>query len=289
LKTEKHVMRSGLTINAIAGDLITERIKADGVYEVSLYRFLTEYLASIPDAVCADIGANIGNHSLTMALHAKETHAFEPVPFIYEILRQNKEDNNLESLNLHNLALGNENADIEMLIISDSNSGRSRISEKYEGQDYSKKIPAKVRKGDDFFKEADIHRLDLIKIDVEGHETQVILGLKNTIAKHKPIVIFEWNDPSTKQGFQEYQIFNTIFSGYSLYQLTDSQTYYRRLTDEKILRSFLRKLHSLTKANKICLRSISDLESNYGSLILIPDAKNKKYIFNQDKEKFLVV
>ena len=39
-----------------------------------------------------------------------------------------------------------------------------------------------------------IPRLDLLKVDVEGAEPLVFYGAKNTIKKHKPIILFEKNN-----------------------------------------------------------------------------------------------
>jgi bifunctional ADP-heptose synthase (sugar kinase/adenylyltransferase) len=37
------------------------------------------------------------------------------------------------------------------------------------------------------------YRVDLVKIDVEGHEIKVIKGMKKTIHKYNPIILMEYN------------------------------------------------------------------------------------------------
>lgn len=288
LELKQFEMPNGVKINAIAGDTITGWIEKQGVYEKALYTFLKDFLSITPGAVCADIGANIGNHALTMAKYSSEVYAFEPVPFIYDILSSNKNLNSLNSLHLNRIALGNEEGEIEMLIVSDINSGCSRISAKGEGEEEGKKAKARIVKGDDFFSEKSVNRLDLIKIDVEGHETDVLLGLENTIKQCEPIVVFEWNDDLTKNGFKEHQLFDTVFKDYSLYELSDSHTHYRRQVDGKFLRALRRKLFNSTQPYKSCLRAITDLDKNYGSLILVPNSIIKKSPIFNNQELFQI-
>ena len=38
----------------------------------------------------------------------------------------------------------------------------------------------------------DKHRVDILYIDVEGHDDKVILGAKQTIEKHKPLIVIEF-------------------------------------------------------------------------------------------------
>ena len=44
---------------------------------------------------------------------------------------------------------------------------------------------------DDFSKDREIRRLDLIKIDTDGYELQILLGAKKTLEKYLPYIIFE--------------------------------------------------------------------------------------------------
>jgi hypothetical protein len=40
---------------------------------------------------------------------------------------------------------------------------------------------------------ADLDRVDVVKIDVEGMEEDVIAGMRQTIAKHRPAILLEFN------------------------------------------------------------------------------------------------
>lgn len=277
-------MPNGMKINAIVGDTITGWIAKEGVYEKALYTFLKDFLSVTSEAVCVDIGANIGNHALTMAKYSSAVYAFEPVPFIFDILSSNKILNSLDNLHLNRMALGKDKGEVEMLIVNGINSGCSRISAKDESQEGCEKANAIMAIGDDFFEEKALKRIDLIKIDVEGHETDVLLGLENTIKRYEPMVVLEWNDELTKNGFKEHQLFESTFKNYTLYELTDSYTNFRRHMDGKPFRAIRRKWFNLTRPYKSCLRAITDLDKNYGSLILVPNSSKKQNpIFSQQK------
>ena len=47
--------------------------------------------------------------------------------------------------------------------------------------------------------------ISIIKIDVEGHEINVLNGALNTILKNKPKILIEvWNRPKKKKEFLEF-------------------------------------------------------------------------------------
>ncbi|SCA59004.1 Uncharacterized protein AB751O23_BW_00010 [Chlamydiales bacterium SCGC AB-751-O23] len=71
-----------------------------------------------------------------------------------------------------------------------------------------------VRPGDDVVLEKKLDKIDFIKIDVEGHETQCLLGLKDSIKKFQPIITIEWNDDLTREGFKENDLWNTVLKDY---------------------------------------------------------------------------
>src|SRR6202000_208016 len=79
-----------------------------------------------------------------------------------------------------------------------------------------------IKAGDGIPEIQNLDSLDLIKIDVEGFEYMVLLGLKNTIAKHKPRIIFEYDDNYwLNNGLKISDCYSLLISlGYTLYQVT---------------------------------------------------------------------
>lgn len=136
--------------------------------------------------VAIDIGSNIGNHSLFFSNECKFdlVESYELSNEIYEILLKNIVLNKMNNINAYNIGLsdtmktvGISNIDkynIGMThIISGDNVLLSTLDSIYSN--YNKKI-------------------GLIKIDTEGSEYDILVGSKNTINEHSPILVIEIQD-----------------------------------------------------------------------------------------------
>jgi FkbM family methyltransferase len=136
-----------------------------------------------------DIGANIGFHSLYFAELVGPNGivtSFEPVPVNYRALSANIEINKAKNIISKNMALGSENETFS--IRADENSDNPGA---YNLFDKEGNIAIECRIGDEIVLKNE--RVDFIKIDVEGYESFVIKGLIQTITKHKPVIIFEYD------------------------------------------------------------------------------------------------
>lgn len=135
--------------------------------------------------VFVDIGANVGNHGLFAALYlgASKVVPIEPNPQAYELLLHNVVLNNLqEQFDLTKIGVGMADEDEEGYSVQqrEVNLGGAKMR-KGDGD-------IRVFKGDTLF--ADLTP-DFLKIDVEVMEMQVLAGLKETIAKHRPSILIE--------------------------------------------------------------------------------------------------
>jgi FkbM family methyltransferase len=138
-----------------------------------------------------DIGTNIGQHSMYAASIVGETgkvYCFEPIPFIYEQLRDSIRHNHFETI-VHpkNIALGLHGSE-EKLHISRKNVGGSSL---VTGENESEVITVHVKNGGDELK--DLKEVNVIKIDVEGYEYEVLSGIHDIITKHSPVIILEFS------------------------------------------------------------------------------------------------
>jgi hypothetical protein len=87
------------------------------------------------------------------------------------------------------------------------------------------KIKRSVITLDDFCRDRDISRVDLVKIDVEGYEFKVLKGATSTIEKYRPKICIELNEPCLLDtGTSSEEIF-TYFKqrNYQMYALDKSQ------------------------------------------------------------------
>ena len=136
--------------------------------------------------VFADIGANVGNHTLFAALFmaAARVIAFEPNPPAMAVLRANVALNGLSSrVDLTHLGWGLSDAEGTgfSAVTKRANLGATRLVADGQGG-------LSVRTGDAMLAG---QRVNLIKLDIEGMEMQALRGLDATIATHRPPVFLE--------------------------------------------------------------------------------------------------
>jgi len=150
-----------------------------------------------PDWVCVDIGANRGEYTVIMARHASRGHvyAFEPVDPIYERLGANVQLNRLDNVTTAHKAIHRYDGMCSFFVNPyRGNSGLSSLSpsEYYAGEGLEEReVPCVTL---DVALES-IKKIDLLKIDVEGHEIDVLQGAEHILDSLQPTVIFEFGLP----------------------------------------------------------------------------------------------
>ena len=179
-------------------------INLDGRYENSILRLIELFINSnIPKKnrdIAIDVGANIGNHSIFFSKFFKEVHSFEPSPFTYEILNINSKFASVHK-NIKTYKLGISDKDGTMpFLINRSNIGGSKIDHKNEETKDHINVPVKSIDSLDDLKGKNI---SLIKIDVEGHEINVLRGAKKIIRSSKPVILFEQATSDLSDGASE--------------------------------------------------------------------------------------
>jgi FkbM family methyltransferase len=164
-----------------------------------------------------DVGANIGTICIP-AIKRKlfnKAIVFEPEPLNYSLLLSNTIINGCyNKIITHNIALGSKNREKLNLQLDDYNKGNHRII--INSKIYSKKnIVINSYKLDSFIK--NINSLStVVWIDVQGYETQVLLGAKKLLNKKTPVCI-EFSPTFLEK--KKYNIFKKIFikNGYNYF------------------------------------------------------------------------
>ncbi len=148
-------------------------------------------------SVVFDIGANIGAHTLGMARNVGPTgrvFAFEPADFAFAKLKRNLALNpELESrTQAHQILLAAEpSAPLPAKVYASwPLVGDEPVHPKLRGR-LTTSLEARVDTLDGFVERKGIDRLDLIKIDVDGHEYAVLKGGARTLAKFRPDLVME--------------------------------------------------------------------------------------------------
>ena len=140
-----------------------------------------------------------------MSKHSKTVHSFEPNPVIFNEL-QKYLPKIINNINLYNYAISEkEEKKLLRIPIRDSNVDKSNYEEYYKMGlatiheknifDNYDEFEIRCKKLDEFnFK----NKISFIKIDVEGHEIEVVNGSKELIKNFKPNLMIEIEEKHSK-------------------------------------------------------------------------------------------
>ncbi len=155
-----------------------------------------------------DIGGNLGNYTaeLRKIFADMEIHVFEPSVHHYATLvNKFKED---DKIKINRLAVSNSRS-TAVLYANAPGSGLASLTQRNLAHlniefDYSEPVET-IRLDDYWHSTLNERDIDFIKIDVEGHELNVLMGLGEAIHKTKAIQ-FEFGgcNIDTKTYFQDY-------------------------------------------------------------------------------------
>ncbi len=169
--------------------------------EISLItRHITNYRRAI------DIGANIGIYSYALSKYFNRVDAFEPNIECSKMLRTYA--SRKSNITTHNVGLSNKKGGSVLYIPKINkntlNAGLGSIED--PGGDRVK-MQIELRCLDDY----NFKNVGFIKIDVEGHELEVLKGATKTIQNNKPIIYIEIEQRHLK-GKKIDQVINFILS-----------------------------------------------------------------------------
>ena len=157
-------------------DWIPWNVFAFGRYlaEASYERFMLSCVHDTP-ATIFDIGANIGYYAVQFARVAcppATVHAFEPVSAQAALLRENVGLNRLHNVVINQAAVSDRAGAQRIYVAAGSNTGQSSLA---RVSPHSEQVDTVTV--DEYCASRSIARIDLVKIDVEGHELQVLKGM----------------------------------------------------------------------------------------------------------------
>jgi FkbM family methyltransferase len=179
---------------------IGQRI-ALGKYEPYLTKVIMENTNS--NSVAVDVGANIGYYTVLLANKVKNVMGIEPEEKTFEILTKNS--SGLKNVRLVRAAAGSKDGAID-LEVSKENYGDHKIISNLKFL-ISKTEKVKIKTLDNLVKE----QVDLMKIDVQGWESEVIEGAKELIKKDRPTIFFELSKKENYKKDKKMWIFLKYF------------------------------------------------------------------------------
>lgn len=162
--------------------------------ELHLQEIVKKYIK--PGDIVFDIGANIGYVSIAMSRivgeHGK-VYSFEAIPSTGERCKKNLELNNCNNVTFINKALSDKCIKTEFRIpdSGDTHSMASMVWHKNASDVIIIEVDTIAIDLDKQFKDL---APSFLKIDVEGAEGKVILGMQKLIAKNNPIIFIECSE-----------------------------------------------------------------------------------------------
>jgi FkbM family methyltransferase len=190
-----------------------------GEYQVDQFRTYVK-----PGTLVADVGANIGHHSVMLAKMVGQTGrvlAFEPQVRVHNIMRANLALNQCDNVEAYECALGAEDADAQMLPQNydeqEWNVGGLAVAVRDGELEFRPDgLPIKIRKLDDIVGDRD---LDFVKSDAQGFDFEVMKGAVNTLRRCRPMLVCEVAPSAMKAAGSDYSDFYAFLHdlGYELY------------------------------------------------------------------------
>jgi FkbM family methyltransferase len=132
---------------------------------------------------CIDIGANVGLYTYRFSQLFDQVESFEPNPYCARKVTAAQ----LPNVTVHAIALSNKSGSANLSMPdtgSPEDTALASLSNQFKD---SKSVPVTLRTLDDF----GFIDVDLIKIDVEGHELELLEGARQTILRNSPTLLIE--------------------------------------------------------------------------------------------------
>lgn len=181
------------------------------------------------EGVFIDAGAHIGRYTLMAAKYigpSGRVLAFEPDPQNFELLGHNCMLNGYEWIESEQCALGKTEGTVRL--ISGNDAATNTIMSDWHKQMQSETPEAKetlvpLKKLDSVLKNANIHHVDLLKIDVEGAEILLLQGSESFLnQKRIKKIVCEVHSPIVKKE----EIFSLLKKyGYSIKDIGNSEIF----------------------------------------------------------------
>jgi FkbM family methyltransferase len=215
----------GVRIAYIDDEAIGQSIAASGIFDICVSETIFRLLD--PGDLAVDVGANVGYMTSLMARRVGPSGtvmAYEPHPALFEVLTKNvarwNHDQRLGQIVANNVALSDHHGTADLFAPEsfDRNVGSAslQISARW-GKDHVRVGEVRLSTADEEFSDRPV---SLLKIDVEGHESQVLAGaaellaagsLRDIILEHKGGYPSSLMDMIEEQGFVVFSLDNSLF------------------------------------------------------------------------------
>ena len=229
-------------------DDITAELLLKGTWESYTTEVVRQLLQE--DMVAVDIGANIGYYSLLAASLVGKTgkvYAFEPEPHNYTLLIRNINANGYMNIEAHQKAVSCSSG--KMALYLGTQSGTHSLFG-VRGTT-TESVMVDLVSLDEFFKESK-KNVDVIKVDVQGAEMDVLLGMQKVIKCNDQLkLITEFEPDLSHTGFPLNKYWDKLTeSGFQYIYIINEQEKKLELTDFQYSVDFCRR--KIDSVNLLC-------------------------------------
>jgi len=200
--------------------VIFERFVREGSYEPEVMSAIAALATA--NTYVFDVGANVGLISASLLARSETPHvvSFECSPSVLPFLKKTIACSKYsDRWALVEKAIGSTSGRTKFYTTGSANSAYDALTNTGRGG-VGMHVDVEVTTLDQAWMELDQPAVSVIKLDIEGGETEALRGAKALISSCKPHILFEWHAENlSANGISEDSIFSLIPSGYELMDL----------------------------------------------------------------------
>lgn len=186
-----------------------------------LINFIAQSWKQSPGRI-VDVGSNLG---VLSAMVAKATGsptdiiAMEANPKTADLAAATWSLNGMDGIRLVTAAASDHNGELEFTVAATHSGGATAGKPKARGRMLHFKAPC--YRIDDVLDTLDAGSVSVLKVDVEGFESEALHGAEKTIRRHRPVIVFEHNKMGRSRGHDLDHFRRTLekWGAYSLHKL----------------------------------------------------------------------
>jgi FkbM family methyltransferase len=225
LRGPRTIKVNGAYLTMMPNDFgMSMRLKALGNHEPLGAKLVASALQR--GMICIDVGANIGFYAVLegkIVGRGGKVIAVEPSPESYRYLVRNLSQNGI-NFDAYNVAISGVDGEVRFRV-DRQRSNSSRVADE---SDLGETVGVQALTLDSLVSRLHLDRVDLIRMDVEGHEVEVSRGWQETVRRHKPMMFIEFHRRIGTQGIADILSF-LAEGGY------DRASYIQRRVNEPLI------------------------------------------------------
>jgi FkbM family methyltransferase len=193
---------------------VTQSLIKGFLYEQYMFDFLKDNSINLIDTDVIEVGSNNGHFTIEFAELVGDkgrVFAYEPQRIIFQQLCCNLFLNGIDNVFANQIAIGNEKGVMKFEYADYFFNGSVNFGDVSVYDDKKSKINSFEEVKSDMLDSYDFNEVKVLKIDVQGYESNVINGALKTIQKHRPYIFIEIEEECLiKFGSSEQELIKMI-------------------------------------------------------------------------------